>query len=252
MRHFHSAEDDEAPSAAELGAEFASQTSFRIRGGRGAEVADLFRKLGLSGPEDFTIPPAVYAAAMAHIPNSARRLSLELGAGADPSAPSELPGTSGRDVTVATRMLETADVEEPPVLATELVQLQPAVAAPSYGGAGTKSRIRAVELDTAEASTREVAAEAKQSTAHEEKGKSVRTKVDRLRVERTEAVVLEAARETTGAVVQVAAESTSRSVEHYYFSPSPHRRIKRTITSWIKGQHLGSGSFGSVYEAISE
>ncbi|KAK3155396.1 hypothetical protein QOZ80_2BG0202770 [Eleusine coracana subsp. coracana] len=254
MRHSYSAEEDDEAPAADLGADFASQTSFRIRGGRGAEVADLFRKLGLSGPEDFTIPPAVYAAAMAHIPNSSRRRgqSLELGAGAEGSAPQELPGTSGSDVTVGTR-LEAADVGKVAVLATEpaQLQLQPEVSH-RRGGSGTESRSREVELDTAEASRRSVAAEVKRGTAYEGKGKSVAAKVDRLRVERTEAVVVETARETTGAVVQVAAESTSRSVEHYYFSPSPHRRIKRTITSWIKGQHLGSGSFGSVYEAISD
>ncbi|TVU01727.1 hypothetical protein EJB05_52813, partial [Eragrostis curvula] len=260
MRHSYSAadeeEEDEIP-AAELGAEFASQTSFRIRGGRGAEVADLFRKLGLSGPEDFTIPPAVYAAAMAHIPNSARRrgLSLELGAGAGAEGPppQELPETSGRGVVVATRT-EAAGVGEEAVLATETVQIQPQVieisARPSKS-VRTKSSSRVVQLDTSETSRREAAAEVKEATADDGKGKSDAAKVDRLRVERATAVVVETARGTTGAVVQVAAESTSRDTE-YFFSPSPHRRFKRTITSWLKGQHLGSGSFGSVYEAISD
>src|SRR5438045_4016131 len=83
MKHSFPAEEEGDPDgdragAAGLGSELASQTSFRIRGGRGAEVADLFRKLGLSGPEDFAIPAAVYAAAMAHLPNpSRRRQSLE-------------------------------------------------------------------------------------------------------------------------------------------------------------------------------
>jgi mitogen-activated protein kinase kinase kinase 1 len=67
-------------------------------------------------------------------------------------------------------------------------------------------------------------------------------------------VVVEATRETTGAsalVVEATRESTSRDIEHL-ISPSPHRRFRRTITSWLKGEHLGSGSFGSVYEAISD
>jgi hypothetical protein len=44
------------------------------------------------------------------------------------------------------------------------------------------------------------------------------TKVDRLRVERTKAVVVETTRETTGVAVQVAAESGSRNVEYFFLS----------------------------------
>jgi mitogen-activated protein kinase kinase kinase 1 len=260
MRHSYAADEDDDPAdaaSAGIGAEFASQTSFRIRGGRGTEVADLFRKLGLSGPEDLTIPPAVYAAAMAHIPNSARRRghSLELSEGTtEPSALPELPGTSGRDAMVAPR-LQATDVGEAAVLAAENAQLQPdviQVSVRSYRSERTESSSRVVELDTVEASRREVAADVKEEgTANEEKGKIDVTKVDRLRVERAKAVVVETARETTGVAVQVSAESSSRNVG-YFLSLSPHRRFKRTITSWLKGQHLGSGSFGSVYEAISE
>ncbi|XP_062221867.1 mitogen-activated protein kinase kinase kinase 1-like [Phragmites australis] len=251
MRHSSYPAEDEGPddAAAELGSEFASQTSFRIRGGRGgaAEVAALFRKLGLSGPEDFTIPPAVYAAAMAHLPNPRRRsleASMETGGGAEGSALPELPEISGRDVMVAAR-LETADVGEQAVLATKLIQSEAVeVSARSYQGAGAEPSNRVVESETAEASRLEVAAVVK-------KGNGDSAKVDRLRVERTKALVVEATGETTGVVVQVVAESTSHDIEHL-ISPSPHRRFKRTITSWLKGQHLGSGSFGSVYEAISD
>ncbi|CAO2040538.1 unnamed protein product [Urochloa humidicola] len=217
MRHssYPGEDDDGGPAPADLGSEFASQTSFRIRGGRGgrAEVDDLFRKLGLSGPEDFTIPPALYAAAMAHIPTSSRsrRQSLDR--------------------------------------AAEVVE----VSAQSYKWPEAESGSGVIESEAAQVSTsrREVAAVAKLGDADIEEEKRDPVKVGQLRVERTKAVVVEAPRETTGAMVQVAAESTSREVEHW-ISPSPHRRIKRTITTWIKGEHLGSGSFGSVYEAISD
>lgn len=33
---------------------------------------------------------------------------------------------------------------------------------------------------------------------------------------------------------------------------SPNGRFKRTITYWEKGELLGRGSFGSVFEGISE
>ena len=152
MKHSsYPAEDDGADDLApvDLGPEFASQTSFRIRRG-GAEVADLFRKLGLKGPEDFTIPPAVYAATMAHIPNSSRsrRQSLEApleapqllpGAGAEGMAPAPQgpPDVSGRDTAVAAR-LDAAVEGEQAVLAAKVVQPEAAeVSARSYKGSGT-------------------------------------------------------------------------------------------------------------------
>lgn len=36
------------------------------------------------------------------------------------------------------------------------------------------------------------------------------------------------------------------------FVISPDAKFKRRIKSWMKGQLLGSGSFGTVYEGISE
>ena len=260
MRHSSYPGEDEGagdPAPADLASEFASQTSFRIRGGHGgrAEVDDLFRKLGLNGPEDFTIPPALYAAAMAHIPTSSRsrRQSLEASLapdlGAEGSAPQELPEISGRDAMVAAR-LEAVVQGEQAVLATKVVQPEAVeVSARSYKWPEAESGSRVIEPETAQVSKREIAAVVKLGNGGIEKGDPV--KVDQLRVERTKAVVVEAPRETTGALVQVVAESTSRDIEHW-ISPSPHRRFKRTITTWIKGEHLGSGSFGSVYEAISE
>lgn len=250
---------DEVPAPVDLGSEFASQTSFRIRGGRGgrAEVDDLFRKLGLNGPEDFSIPPALYAAAMAHIPSSSRsrRQSLDdsLGRAAEGAATQELPETSGRDAMVAARLEAVAVEGEQAVLATQLVEQEAVeVSARSEQGPGAESGSRVIESRTAQGSTREAAAVVKFGNAETEEVKGDQVKVGQLRVERTTAVVVEAPTETIGALVQVAAGSTSRDNIEYWISPSPHRRIKRTITTWIKGEHLGSGSFGSVYEAISE
>ncbi|KAJ1281202.1 hypothetical protein BS78_04G289700 [Paspalum vaginatum] len=259
MRHSSYAAEDDDPAPLDLDLDLASQTSFRIRGGRGGgpEVADLFRKLGLRGPEDFTIPPAVYAAAMAHIPSHprSRRQSLEDLLGAEGLPPRGLPDTPGREreAAVAARLEAAVRGGEQAVLATRLVPPKAVeVSARSYEGPGPGSSGAAVELETAEASGRAIAAVVRQGNAgiEIEEGEGEQVKVDRLRVETTKAVVVEAPRETTRAMVQVVAES-SRDTERF-FSPSPHRRFKRTITSWIKGEHLGSGSFGSVYEAISD
>ncbi|KAM0913255.1 hypothetical protein ACQ4PT_012274 [Festuca glaucescens] len=251
-------DDEDLVAYAAAGGGFASQTSFRISGGRGGaeEVAELFRKLGLSGPEDFAIPPAIYAAAMSHLPNATRRrASLEESprAGAEASSsssPPDVPETSGRDVAVTTR-LQTAGEGEEAVLATESVQPEiTQVSARTYQEPGAESKSR---LEIVETSTSKVTAAPKPGNAGEEKGNDKPAKVETLRKERRrELVAVETTRETTGgALAVVVAESTSADVEHLV-SPSPHRRFRRTITSWIKGGHIGSGSFGSVYEAISD
>jgi mitogen-activated protein kinase kinase kinase 1 len=103
-------------------------------------------------------------------------------------------------------------------------------------------------------STSKVTPASKPGNAGEDKGNDKPAKAETLRKERRrELVAVETTREATGgaALAVVVAESTSADVEHWV-SPSPHRRFRRTITSWIKGGHIGSGSFGSVYEAISE
>ncbi|XP_020180902.1 mitogen-activated protein kinase kinase kinase 3 [Aegilops tauschii subsp. strangulata] len=227
---------------------YASQTSFRIHGGRGGgeEVAELFRQLGLSGPEDFAIPPAVYAAANA----ARRRASLEESSPA--ASPSGVPEISGRHVIVASRLQPAGDGEEAG-LATELVQSESIqVSAKAYQRPWAESKAMLVESERVETSTREVAAVSEPENAGEEKGGDKLAKVETLREERTREVVVEATRDATGgALALVVAESTSCDIEHLV-SPSPNRRFRRTITSWIKGGHIGSGSFGSVYEAISD
>ncbi|KAF0931277.1 hypothetical protein E2562_002624 [Oryza meyeriana var. granulata] len=297
MRHSYSAaaEDGAADDVREPddgGGEYASQTSFRIRGGRGAaEVTAIFRKLGLSGPEDFTIPPAVYAAAMSHLSTSARRrASLEagsLGEGAvtkRSALPELLEGSRGEAVVAmspetiekgeeagpAPKLLQSGAIEvstrayanaTPPAAESsirvvvsppnKLVQAEALeVSTRAYATPAAESSIRSV----AYATKREVAAVRNHDGADEDKEKGKLVRLDKSREERRRKVVVEATRETTGAsalVVEATRESTSREIEHL-ISPSPHTRFRRSITSWSKGEHLGSGSFGSVYEAISD
>ncbi|XP_052142555.1 mitogen-activated protein kinase kinase kinase 1-like [Oryza glaberrima] len=279
MRHSYTAAGDDGSGddvCGELdygGGEYASQTSFRIRGGRGAaEVTAIFRKLGLSGPEDFTIPPAVYAAAMSHLSSSARRrASLEV------ASPPELLEASPAEAAVPMNR-ETVEKGEEAGPAPKLVQSEVTeVSTRAYANAtpAAESSIRVVapsatkfvQAEAIEVSTRSYARPAasvrsvaskrallKQDSADEDKEKGKLVRLDKSREEIRGEVVVEATRETTGAsalVVEATRESTSRDIEHL-ISPSPHRRFRRTITSWLKGEHLGSGSFGSVYEAISD
>ncbi|KAI4982254.1 hypothetical protein ZWY2020_022746 [Hordeum vulgare] len=237
---------------------YGSQTSFRIRGGRGGaeEVAELFRQLGLSGPEDFAIPPAVYAAAMSHLPNAAQRRRASLEESSLAASPSGTPEISGRDVVVATRLQPAGDGEGAG-LATELVQSETIqVSAKAYQRPWAESKAILVEserVETSGSTTREATASSKPDNAGEEKGGGKLVKVETLREGRTREVLVEATRGATGGgtLALVVAESTSCDIEHL-ISPSPNRRFRRTITSWIKGEHIGSGSFGSVYEAISD
>ncbi|XP_051192533.2 uncharacterized protein [Lolium perenne] len=309
-----------AYAAAGAGGGYASQTSFRISGGSGGaeEVAELFRMLGLSGPEDFAIPPAVYAAAMSHLPNAARRRASldesprsgpEASSSSSSSSPSETPETCSHAVVLATESPQSeitqvtartpavyaaamphlpnatrrrASLDESPragpeasssssssspsetpetcshavVLATESAQSEiTQVTARTYQAPGAESQTRLVQQEVLETtSTSKVTPASKPGNAGEDKGNDKPAKAETLRKERRrELVAVETTREATGggALAVVVAESTSADVEHWV-SPSPHRRFRRTITSWIKGEHIGSGSFGSVYEAISD
>lgn len=47
-------------------------------------------------------------------------------------------------------------------------------------------------------------------------------------------------------------DDASSSTTETTFTISPNGKLKRSIKSWVRGQQLGSGSFGTVYEAISE
>lgn len=279
MRHSYTAAGDDGSGddvCGELddgGGEYASQTSFRIRGGRGAaEVTAIFRKLGLSGPEDFTIPPAVYAAAMSHLSSSARRrASLEV------ASPSELLEASPAEAAVPMNREAVEKGEEagpaPKLVQSEVTEVSTRAYANATPAAESSIRVVApsatkfVQAEAIEVSTRSYARPAasvrsvaskrallKQDSADEDKEKGKLVRLDKSREEIRGEVVVEATRETTGAsalVVEATRESTSRDIEHL-ISPSPHRRFRRTITSWLKGEHLGSGSFGSVYEAISD
>jgi mitogen-activated protein kinase kinase kinase 1 len=108
-------------------------------------------------------------------------------------------------------------------------------------------------LEIVETSTlREVAAASKPENAGEERESDRPAKVERVRQDWRREVAVETTREATGgALAVVVAESASVDTEHMV-SPSANRRFRRTITSWLKGGHIGSGSFWSVYEAISE
>ncbi|XP_024316995.1 mitogen-activated protein kinase kinase kinase 1 isoform X2 [Brachypodium distachyon] len=218
---------------------------------------ELLRKLGLSSTDDFTIPPAVYAAAMSHLPNAARRrASLEkqeqtpaARPEASSSSPPENPQVSGPGVVVvAARMERAGEGDDGKLVQSETMQVN----ARNHQGPRAESSRKLVELEIVETSTRAITRASKPENAVQDKEDDKIAKVDALREERRRGVVVEATRETTSALpLVVAAESTSLDIERL-FSPSPNRRFRRTITSWVKGGHIGSGSFGSVYEAMSD
>ncbi|XP_047078096.1 mitogen-activated protein kinase kinase kinase 1-like [Lolium rigidum] len=200
---------------------------------------------------------------MPHLPNAThRRASLDESPRAGPeasssssSSPSDTPETSARDVAVPARLQTSGEGEDEALLATKSVQSEiTQVTAQTYQEPGAESQTRLVQQEVVETSTSKVTAASKPGNAAEEKGNDKPPKAPTLRKERRrELASVETTREATGgtALAVVVAESTSADVEHWV-SPSPHRRFRRTITSWIKGEHIGSGSFGSVYEAISD
>ncbi|KAI4982268.1 hypothetical protein ZWY2020_022760 [Hordeum vulgare] len=183
---------------------YGSQTSFRIRGGRGGaeEVAELFRQLGLSGPEDFAIrrpstPPPCPTSPTP--PNAAAPRSRN---------PPLRPGDGRSRASHRIGPIETIQVS-----------------AKAYQRPWAESKAILVEserVETSGSTTREATASSKPDNAVEEKGGGKLVKVETLRDGRTRDVLVEATRGATGGgtLPLVVAESTSCDIEHL-ISPSP-------------------------------
>ncbi|TKV96877.1 hypothetical protein SEVIR_9G458600v4 [Setaria viridis] len=261
--------------------------SFRIGGSGdgGGDVLFLCQSLGLSGPEDFAIPIADWEAhkAVRSSPSSARhkpetpardsplrREGVEeeptRPADAEPELPAKEP--AARDVPIEALErpawldpLESTrtDVKKaageggikglrpPPVL-----KPPPSMALPAVCGAGSTWDI-----------LRSFAPDEKEHAPASRSGRGFRHQ-DAVEVEDDEdtAVVLtlddlrlgESSEGFTGtsSLSTTNDDETSSTTTESMFYISPNGRFRRKIRSWNRGVLLGSGSFGTVYEGISD
>uniref|UniRef100_A0A0D3FGH8 mitogen-activated protein kinase kinase kinase n=1 Tax=Oryza barthii TaxID=65489 RepID=A0A0D3FGH8_9ORYZ len=189
-------------------------TSFRI-GGSGDGCRDvqlLCSSLGLSGVDDFAVPVADWEA------HKAGRSSFSSSA----STPKPREEPPARDSPVRR---EVAAEEEPPSLpAPAAAPVLPANGTPRSGGDS-----------------------ACQDAGEEEDDAAAVLTLEELRLGET-------SEEFTGtsSLSTTNDDETSSTTTESMFYISPNGRFRRKIRSWYRGMLLGSGSFGTVFEGISD
>ncbi|KAK1308983.1 Mitogen-activated protein kinase kinase kinase 1 [Acorus calamus] len=197
---------------------FTEQKSFRVEGTSEGEIDLLCRNLGLSGPEDFAIPVAAWEARKA-------RCNSDL----LPRSRSILPA---EPAAVSPRRRRLGLGTRPPVLAPPPSMSLPAVLDKT---SSTWDIFKALAPDADEGG-RERQLEGESSSEEEE--------VENYGVGGV-----------NGRTGETSAwnddEDTSSTNTEGVFNISPIGRLKRDIWNWKKGTLLGSGSFGTVYDAIN-
>ncbi|KAK8951993.1 Mitogen-activated protein kinase kinase kinase 1 [Platanthera zijinensis] len=259
---------------------YSDQTSFRIGGSIEGEVDLLCRSLGLSGPDDFAIPAAAWEASLKVrsscdlvlrspfvISDSSSLTPAHSSISSDrPSViKAELPraeiskssasGIGGGDVgikgnrpPVLVTTPETVSALSPPpgrsVLAPPPFRKLPVLDRTSSAWDLVRSFAPPDENGEGHVAT----------SFHSDKEKEkVRVGGGDVRgvLEETEAISGEMEDSTASFCTSNDDESSTTTTTESMFIISPIARIKITIGSWLRGQILGSGSFGTVYEGIS-
>lgn len=271
---------------------YSNQTSFRIGGSIEGEVDLLYQSLGINGPEDFSIPVAAWEARKARsnsdlLPRSrlidqvqldtAPVEELDQGENTSPAGETQLPELpkddkkeKDEDTTTVHDLYEEAIKAiplsprkgegngikgiRPPVLSPPMPILAPQMplAPPPL--------MRPVAEETTIGSVWDLIS----SFAPKEGGEEEKRKFEDSDEEREINAGLESGNlelrldETwegftgTSSLSTVNDDDASSSTTETMLTVSPNGKLKRRIKSWVRGQQLGSGSFGTVYEAISE
>lgn len=259
---------------------YSDQTSFRIGGSVEGEVDQLCRSLGLSGPEDFAIPAAAWEASLKA--RSSCDLVLRFPFVKSESSPqptkisppaldllsetkAELPraeisrssacGIIGGDVRIkGTR---------PPVLHTSPATVSTLSPPPGRSVLARPPFMKLPVLDGTSSTWDLVRSFAppdenderykRESLNSDEEEDKVRVGVEvREVVAEMGAISGETSEDCTGSFSTSNDDDSSSTTTESTFVISPNGRIKRIIGSWMRGQLLGSGSFGTVYEGISD
>ncbi|KAJ6774308.1 SERINE/THREONINE/DUAL SPECIFICITY PROTEIN KINASE CATALYTIC DOMAIN-CONTAINING PROTEIN-RELATED [Salix purpurea] len=280
---FSSVDDSSSSSLLTRSLDFPDRTSFRIEGTEG-EFDRICRSLGLSGPEDFAIPAAAWEAMKVRsasdvLPRS-RLLEPE-----SPKAAEEVEVTNHQEESeLCARVLKSVRVRDcsselktchdidnrcvsvgikgprppslkPPPLLKPLPSLKPppSMTVPVIGReCSTWDLLRdfAPENDRVVnnkfSSDDDDAREREERRAHDSALDNKEEEGNLSRIGET--VVLSESCSFTTSNDDDSSSSTTGPMSNI----SPIGRFKRAITDWEKGELLGSGTFGSVYEGISD
>ncbi|XP_020234894.1 mitogen-activated protein kinase kinase kinase 1 [Cajanus cajan] len=260
-----------SPSPYTRSMEFYDRTSFRIEGVEG-EFDRICRSLGLSGPEDFSIPAAAWEAMKLRsssdlLPRRQHRGAEE----AEEEAKEEVPESEDRvSVRVSDECVVPPEssgccggikgfrppmLKPPPGVRISVVDdatcstwdLMRDFAPKGEGGKGSYAELSDSDDDRGEKEKEE-----EEEEEEEREVGGVRLKGEE--EEENAARIAEIVDEFSGFSTSNEDDTSSTTTGPRSNNISPNARIKRIISAgnWQKGELLGRGSFGSVYEGISE
>lgn len=244
--------------------ELYDRTSFRVEGVEG-ELDRICKSLGLSGPEDFAIPAATWEAMKVRSSSDILpRLKLDELVLQEKEEPKVIVA---EEVELSEKCEERDNVRVSGDEAAEnsggINGVRPPVLKPPPG-----TRVSIVDntcstwdlLRDLAPQREEVSFEGVREV--EEKGDEEVGRVSLKREEEQDAVddaariaeIVAGLSESCSFTTSNEDDSSSTTTEPRSNNVSPNWRIKRTITpgGWEKGEFLGGGSFGSVYEGISQ
>jgi mitogen-activated protein kinase kinase kinase 1 len=256
--------DDSSGSLYTRSMELYDRTSFRIEGIEG-ELDRICQSLGLSGPEDFAIPAAAWEAMKF-------RSSSDI-----------LPSLKIEDIDLQQQKVEEVELSEKcedmdrdrdSVRVTDEVAETVVVGSGGGGINGIRPpmikpppgmRVRVVDNTCSTWDLlKELApvVEGEEGVFNREMEEKESEEVDKVSPKREEenvvvdnaAMIAEIVDGLSDFSTSNEDDSSSSATEPRSNNVSPNGRIKRVITPgcWQKGEFLGGGSFGSVYEGISE
>lgn len=256
---------------------YSDQTSFRIGGSIEGEIDLLCRSLGLSGPDDFAIPAAAWEASLKLRSSCDLVLRSPFVVSESSSIPPAYSSRSSDRPSEIKAELPRAEISQssvngigggdvgikgnrPPVLTTP--ETISALSPPPGRSVLAPPPFRKLQvLDRTSSAwdlVRSFAPPDENTEGHEttsfhsdEKGKVRGARGDVRDVLEETITISGEMVDSTGSFSTSNDDESSSTTTESMFLISPTARVKISIGSWLRGQMLGSGSFGTVYEGIS-
>eukprot|EP00258_Populus_trichocarpa_P002392 XP_002302260.2 mitogen-activated protein kinase kinase kinase 1 isoform X1 [Populus trichocarpa] len=275
--------DDSSSSLLSQSLDLPDRTSFRIEGTEG-EFDRIFRSLGLSGPEDFSIPEAAWEAMKVRSASDILPRSRLFGSDSPKAAEEAKVVVEGTKSELHARVLNSVRVRDSSTQSTQnepaelnkfrdadnrclpvgikglrppLLKPPPSMTLPVIDKeCSTWDLFRdfAPENDRVVNNNIESTYDDGEEEKEERREQVINADVDNKREEEEnllrigETVVLSESCSFSTSNDDDSSSSTTEPMSNI----SPNVRFRRAITYWEKGELLGRGSFGSVYEGISD